>query len=88
MRYTVIFNHDKIGRTTRKNAEPSTVSTDQRSLELRLDLLAAEVRMRCARILQHDVQVEIGTHRGTAYRDDIPVATFTIDPPLEPNDHR
>jgi hypothetical protein len=83
--YTVTFLNDRIGNSSRKNSPPLTLRARSRSLEVRLDLVCAAVRDRCASLSPTPVDIDCGTHRGTVYVGDRPIATFTIEPPLETN---
>ena len=83
--YVVAFHNDRIGRSGRKNAEPMTLHLSHVSLEVRLNMVTLAVESACARLSPTPVQIECGTHRGSVYVGEQPIAAFTIEPPLEMN---
>jgi hypothetical protein len=84
-RYTITFPDDKISRKTRKMPGPIEVILIEPSLERRLQAITELIKNLAMKSKLGDVQIEIGTHRGTLWRNDIPLSVFTIDPPLERN---
>jgi hypothetical protein len=85
-RYTITFPGDKLSRKTRKMPSgPLVIILIEPSLERRLDSITKLIKDVAFKQRLGDVQVEIGTHRGTLYSRDIPLSVFTIDPPLERN---
>ena len=84
--YTIRFANDKMSSKSRKMPHPLSVVLLTPSLEVRIDLITAMIKAAAIKQRLGDVQVEMGTHRGTVYSTtDIPLSTFTIDPPLEMN---
>jgi hypothetical protein len=84
--YTVRFTNDKISARSRKMPHPLSVVLLTPSLEVRLNTITALIEEAARKQRLGVVTVSLGTHGGTVYSlTDIPLSTFTIDPPLEMN---
>ena len=84
--YTIRFTNDKMSARARKMPHPLSVVLLTPSLEVRINTITTLIKDAAFKQRLGDVVVEMGTHAGTVFSlSDIPLSTFTIDPPLEPN---